>query len=49
MEVFYPMFCESCGTVLNAHGECINCEKKRLDRELETKGQPLGLSSNVVS
>ncbi|MFX1283089.1 MAG: hypothetical protein ACFFB5_05505 [Promethearchaeota archaeon] len=40
------MFCESCGTVLNVHGQCINCEKK-LEGELDTEKQ-VDLNPDVV-
>ncbi len=40
------MFCESCGTVLNEHGQCVNCDKK-LERELDTKRQ-VDLNPDVV-
>lgn len=29
------MFCESCGTVLNADRQCVNCEKKQLKENVE--------------
>ena len=41
------MFCESCGTVLNVHGQCVNCDKKQLKREINTEKQE-AVSSEMV-
>ncbi len=29
------MFCETCGTVLNVHRLCINCEKNQQERNVD--------------
>ena len=41
MEVFSKMFCDTCGTVLDALGECVNCGKNQLTIPLETQKQEL--------
>jgi len=33
------MFCETCGTVLNVNGQCINCDKKQQDEKVNTERQ----------
>ena len=33
------MFCETCGTVLNVNGLCINCDKKQQDKNVNTERQ----------
>lgn len=39
MEVSLEMFCETCGTVLDVHGQCINCDKRQFEREIEAERQ----------
>jgi hypothetical protein len=29
------MFCRECGTVLNVHGQCVNCEKKQVEKDVD--------------
>ncbi len=31
------MFCKECGTVLDVHGQCVNCQEKQLKMEMNTE------------
>jgi hypothetical protein len=41
------MFCEVCGTVLNAQQQCINCSKKESELEVSTNSH-VTASSKVI-
>ncbi|MFX0182311.1 MAG: hypothetical protein ACFE95_04430 [Candidatus Hodarchaeota archaeon] len=41
------MFCEICGTVLNAQQQCINCTKKEPELKVSTHNQETA-SSKII-
>ncbi|MFX0126393.1 MAG: hypothetical protein ACFFAE_22415 [Candidatus Hodarchaeota archaeon] len=41
------MFCESCGTVLDVNSLCVNCDKKRQDKNIDSES-PIELKLDIA-
>ena len=41
------MFCKECGTVLDVHEQCVNCQKKQLMMEMNTE-KAVNATSEIV-